>query len=133
MTGYSTNQEDGKLSPTAQVAYMLNPDSILLVFGILLMVVDISVVVACAPKTGYLLVPMASSVKLWHAMKAELWRSEFDLCYDERTVYGLSESGELTQLRQNEVGIQSSPAEWDEWVAEVGEIGTLVMIAGSLV
>ena len=89
------------------------------------MVVDISVVVTCAPMAGYPLVFMASNVTLWNAMRAEQWQSEFDLCNEERAVHGLSESGELMRLRQNEAGIQSTPAEWDEWVADVGEIGTL--------
>ena len=120
------------LARWAKLGHMLNPHSILLVFGIFLMVADISVVVACAPIAGYSLVFTASNATLWNATNAELWRSEFDLRYEERTVYGLSGSGELLRLRENEAGIQSSPAEWDKWVADVGEIGTLIMIASSL-
>ena len=57
---------------------------------------------------------------------------EHGLSSEERIIYGLSDSGKLMRLQQDEAGIQTSMADWDEWIAAVGEIGTLVMIAASL-
>lgn len=103
------------------------------VFVIINMLVDISSAISCRSMAGFLIVPLASNAALWNAKYVEQWTVEFGLYYEERTIYGLAESGELTRLRQNEVGIQSSMVEWEEWTAGVGEIGTLVMTAGTLV
>ena len=47
-------------------------------------------------------------------------------------MYGLSEAGALTRLQIKDAGIQFSIAKWEEWSAEVSDIGTLVMIVGEL-
>lgn len=81
---------------------------------------------------GFALVPLPSNLSLWNAKTTEQWMIEYGLCSKERTIYGLSDKGKLRILQQDEAGVQTSMADWDEWIAAVGEIGTLVMIAASL-
>jgi hypothetical protein len=96
------------------------------------MVVDISAALPCRPVSGFAIVPLPSNVTLWSARDIEQWQAEFSVCYEERTIYGLSETGQLMKLQQDSAGIQSSIAKWGEWSATVGELGSLVAIAGTL-
>nr|XP_036579096.1 uncharacterized protein CTRU02_11025 [Colletotrichum truncatum]KAF6786527.1 hypothetical protein CTRU02_11025 [Colletotrichum truncatum] len=82
--------------------------------------------------SGFAIVPLASNATLWSAQTIEQWQAEFSVCYEERTIYGLSETGQLMKLQQDSTGIQSSMAKWEDWSAAVGELGSLVTIAGTL-
>ncbi|KAI1862819.1 uncharacterized protein JN550_009966 [Neoarthrinium moseri] len=104
-----------------------------LIFRIINIVVDISLAVSCRPMDGFVLLPLPGNETLWDAQEVELWRSEFKMYFEERTIYGVSESGCLIRLRQDAGGIQSSTATWEEWSATVGDLGNLVMVAGSLI
>lgn len=126
------NQGDGRHSSGSQNTVGANPCSTVVVFGIMLMVVDITSAINCQPMSGFIPIPLVSNVGLWNSKNAEQWKSELGNSYAGRAIYGLSSSGELMTLRHNEAGIRSSVTEWDEWVSGVGEIGNLVMIAGGL-
>lgn len=80
----------------------------------------------------FALIPLHSNATLWRAGALDKWQSEMELCYQERTIYGLAETGELVKLQQTLAGIQSSVMGWEQWVADTGEMGTLVMVAGEL-
>lgn len=94
---------------------------------------DLSVAVSCVSMTGFALVPLASSSTLWHADTAEKWKVEFEDTYQERMIYGMSIRGELIRLQQRSTGIDSTVADWEGWHAGMGDMGTLTMIAASLV
>ena len=47
-------------------------------------------------------------------------------------MYGLSTTGGLVKMTQREEGILSSSASWAEWCAEVGEIGALLALSGTI-
>ncbi len=104
----------------------------MLVFRIINVLVDISASVAGNAFQGYVLGPLASSTTLWEARDAEIWNTEFRQFYKERALYAVSEAGVLTRFQHHDAGIQSSVAEWEEWNAEVGDLGTLVMVVGAL-
>lgn len=76
--------------------------------------------------------PLANSAALWNAKDIGEWRTEFELCNQERTWHGLSQTGVLMKLQLTDACVILSPVEWEEWRAEVGDIGTLVMIVGAL-
>lgn len=106
-----------------------------LIFQILNILIEISTEASSYPNCGFILVPLANSATLWNANNIEEWRTEFALCSKERKVHGLSQTGVLTKLQLADDCVQLSKLsslEWEEWRAEVGEIGTLVMIVGGL-
>jgi hypothetical protein len=103
-----------------------------LIFQILNILVEMSTEASSYANCGLVLIPLASNATLWNAEDPEGWRTEFRLCYKVPTTYGLSQTGVLTRLELTDAGVTISSAEWEEWRAEVGDIGTLVMIVGAL-
>ena len=85
------------------------------------------------PSCGLLLMPLANSATLWNSNNLDEWQTEFELCNKERKLIGLSQAGVLTKLRLTDSCVELSSLAWEEWRAEVGEIGTLVMIVGALI
>ena len=112
----------------------------MLVFRILNILVDVSAAVSYMYYAadwnikGFALLPLPCSEKPWRTTSALEWVAEFMICYQKRTMYGLSETGALTEVSKSDVGtaLRFSSAEWEDWVAEVGDIGTLIMIIGDL-
>jgi hypothetical protein len=96
------------------------------------MLVDISGALTCYPATGFGLIPLPSKTSLWSPRDVGKWRTAFEQCCKEGTLYGLSEDGALMRLQQIEAGIQQTVSQWEEWTAEVGDIGTLAMVMGEL-
>ncbi|KAL7931411.1 hypothetical protein V8C35DRAFT_116462 [Trichoderma chlorosporum] len=84
------------------------------------------------PTCGFILIPLAENASMWNANNTEKWRTEFELCNKERKLHGLSQTGVLTKLQLTNNCVELSSVKWEEWGAEVGEIGTLVMIVGAL-
>ncbi|KAM6478420.1 hypothetical protein HDV62DRAFT_191497 [Trichoderma sp. SZMC 28011] len=106
-----------------------------LIFQILNILIEISTEASSYPTCGFVLVPLANNASLWNADNTEEWRTEFVLCNKERKIHGLSQTGVLTKLQLADECVRLSKLsslEWEEWRAEVGEIGTLVMIVGAL-
>lgn len=103
----------------------------MLIFQILDILVEMSTEASSYANCGLLLIPLATSATLWNAEDPEGWRTEFRLC-DKRTTYALSQTGVLTRLQVTDTGVIFSSAEWEGWRAEVGDIGTLVMIIGAM-
>lgn len=81
---------------------------------------------------GFALVPLTSSICQWRATDAEAWKADYKQFFQDRTIYGLSDKGDLVRLRQRLSGIDSHIADWECWISSVGEIGTLVMMVGAL-
>ena len=104
----------------------------MLIFQILNILIEMSTEASSYPTCGFVLMPLANNATLWNANDIEEWRTEFELCNTERKVNGLSRTGVLTKLQLTEDCVVLSSVEWEEWRAEVGEIGTLVMIVGAL-
>jgi hypothetical protein len=96
------------------------------------LLVDISVAVSYFSIGGLVLVPLPSTAALWSTRELERWKPEYRQWHEQHTIYGLSENGALTKLQRTGVELQSSTANWEDWSAEVGDIGTLVMIIGEL-
>ncbi|KAH8885723.1 hypothetical protein GQ53DRAFT_877150 [Thozetella sp. PMI_491] len=105
-----------------------------LIFQIINMLVEMSTAISyyTADLGGFALVPLASSAGLFNAQDIECWRTEFELRYKRYTVYGISQAGLLTKLQHNGTECRTSTEDWAEWSADVGAIGNLVMIVGSL-
>ncbi|KAI3327335.1 hypothetical protein HD806DRAFT_486756 [Xylariaceae sp. AK1471] len=104
----------------------------ILIFQILGLLVDISTAVSYFSIAGLVLVPLPSTAALWSTRDFEQWKSEYQKWHGQLTIYGLSETGVLTKIQRTEGGIHSSAVEWEIWSAEVGDLGTLVMIIGEL-
>lgn len=96
------------------------------------MLVDISTAITCYPATGFGLIPLPSKTVLWSPQDVGKWTTAFEACSEERTLYSLSEGGSLMKLLHEDTGIQQSVADWGEWAAEAGEMGTLAMVMGEL-
>jgi hypothetical protein len=77
---------------------------------------------------------LPSSAALWVSEDADTWKAEFKARYsNERYLHGVSQTGDLMKLLLEEGGgARISTEEWEDWRADVGEIGTLVMMIGSL-
>ncbi|KPM38129.1 hypothetical protein AK830_g8429 [Neonectria ditissima] len=103
-----------------------------LIFQIMSMLVDMLTTVSSHALAGFVLVPLPSASAWWNAQSVEEWKMHFRRCYEERTIYGVSEAGELTRLHMTETGVECSEKEWEEWSAEVSDLGTLVMVVGTL-
>ncbi|KAI0975943.1 hypothetical protein F4678DRAFT_419131 [Xylaria arbuscula] len=103
-----------------------------LVFQIVGLVVDISTAVSYFSIGGLVLVPLPSSAALWSTQDFEKWKPEYKKWHKDHTIYGLSDTGGLTRVESNDGEVKSSPAEWEGWSAEVGDIATLVMIIGEI-
>lgn len=104
----------------------------ILVFQILNILIELSTEAASYLTCGFVLMPLPNNASLWNANCVEEWRTEFALCSRERNFHGLSQAGALTKLQMADDCVVLSPVEWEEWRADVGEIGTLVMIVGAL-
>ncbi|KAI1372668.1 hypothetical protein F4677DRAFT_245232 [Hypoxylon crocopeplum] len=105
----------------------------MLIFQIINMLVDISTTVSYHSVMGLIFLPLPSPALMWTALDIEGWTTGFKRLYEERTLYGLAEAGALTSLRKDRAGFfHSNVAEWEDWGAEVGDIGTLVMIVATL-
>jgi hypothetical protein len=103
-----------------------------LIFQILNILIEMSTEVSSYPTCGFVLIPLAQSAALWNAGGIEEWQSEFEVCTRERTVHGLLRTGVLMKLLLTDDSVTLWSIGWEDWRAEVGEIGTLVMIVGTL-
>ncbi|KAI0425843.1 hypothetical protein F5Y09DRAFT_334616 [Xylaria sp. FL1042] len=103
-----------------------------LVFQILGLLVDISTAVSYFSIGGLVLVPLPSSAALWSSQDFERWKPEYKKWHEERAIYGLSETGILTKLQDASDGLRTSTVDWESWIAEVGDIATLIMIIGEI-
>ena len=108
------------------------PGRTVLVFQILNILIEMSTEASSYPSCGFVLMPLANNASLWNANDIGEWRTEFELCSKEQKFHGLSQTGVLTKLWLTDDCVVLGSVEWEEWRAEVGEIGTLVMIVGAL-
>lgn len=106
--------------------------STVLLFQILNTLVDLPITISCCPYEGFALTPLPSSTAVWNALNVEDWQHEFGLTNKERTVYALSTKGELKRITKDKTILKIEKAEWEEWNAEVGDLGMLVMIVAAL-
>ncbi|KAI0906804.1 hypothetical protein F4823DRAFT_605722 [Ustulina deusta] len=103
-----------------------------LIFQIVGLLVDISTAVSYFSIGGLVLVPLPSSAALWSTEEFEGWKPEYTRWYKEHTIYGLSDTGSLTRLQTADGRLKSINVGWEGWIAEVGDIATLIMIIGEL-
>jgi hypothetical protein len=103
-----------------------------LVFQILNVLIEMSTEASAYPTCGFVLLPLATSAALWNANDIGEWRREFEVSNTERKLHGLSQTGVLSKVELTDDCVVLSSADWEEWRADVGEIGTLVMIVGAL-
>ncbi|KAH8649145.1 hypothetical protein BX600DRAFT_502611 [Xylariales sp. PMI_506] len=105
-----------------------------LVFQVMEILVKLSSNVSYFPTrtNEAVLIPLAGSAIAWNAPDMQSWKRNFKLSHKPNTMYGLSAAGELACFRKDDTGTHYSVEEWAEWNAEVGEIGSLVMIASAL-
>ncbi|GJN75448.1 hypothetical protein PLIIFM63780_009346 [Purpureocillium lilacinum] len=103
-----------------------------LVFQVINIMVEWSTAASAYATCGLVIIPLATSATLWNAKNPDTWREEFAPRCKERSLMGVSQTGVLTKLLLGESGITLHSVEWEEWTAEVGDIGTLVMMVGAL-
>ncbi|KAI0433821.1 hypothetical protein F5Y09DRAFT_297620 [Xylaria sp. FL1042] len=103
-----------------------------LVFKLLDMLVDTASFGSCTGLPGFALIPLPGSMTQWRATSENAWRADYELHFQVRTIYGVSDNGDLIKLHQRSSGIDSEVATWEDWLASVGDFGTLVMVAASL-
>lgn len=104
----------------------------MLIFQILNVLIEMTTEASAYASCGLVLIPLPSSAALWTADSPETWKAEFKLHSDEKFTYGVSNTGVLTRLLIQNGGARIFSEEWEEWRADVGEIGTLVMMVGAL-
>lgn len=104
----------------------------MLIFQILNILVEMSTEASSYVTCGFVLLPLANNSTLWNANTVREWLPEFELCNKEQILHGVSSTGALMKLRLTDDCVVLCSAEWEEWKAGVGEIGTLVMIVGAL-
>ncbi|KAL6909269.1 hypothetical protein GGI43DRAFT_394978 [Trichoderma evansii] len=104
------------------------------IFQILNIIIEMSTEASAYPTCGFVLIPLPNSALLWNANCIEEWQTEFqfEICSKERKIYGLLRTGVLMKLLLTDDCVILRTVEWEDWRAEVGEIGTLVMIVGAL-
>lgn len=113
--------------------YTKTPKSTVLVFQIINILVDLPANVSYFAVWGFAFVPLPCPGPMWNVVDLEGWTAAFKQWYGKRTVYGLSEAGALTRIIKTPAGLlETSIAEWEGWVAELGDIGTLLMIVAPL-
>lgn len=78
------------------------------------------------------MIPLTHNAAAWSAVDLETWRSELKKCTEMRTIYTVSPEGELLKIALGDTCLSTTPSGWEEWAAQIGEIGTLVMIIGAL-
>lgn len=103
-----------------------------LIFQILNILIEMSTEASSYPTCGFVLIPLANSAALWNASDIEEWQTEFEICSKERKLHGLLRTGALMKLLLTDDSVVIWSVGWEDWRAEVGEIGTLVMIVGAL-
>ena len=96
------------------------------------MLVDMSTIIYSYPVSGFVFAHLPSNSVLWDALHLEGWMTAHMKGSEKHPVYGLSDTGALKRFQKIDAGIELDIAEWDEWNAEVGDFGALVMIIGSL-
>ncbi|KAI1323470.1 hypothetical protein F5Y16DRAFT_383629 [Xylariaceae sp. FL0255] len=103
-----------------------------LCFKILDKLVDISSVAQCTKVADFALIPLPGSIPQWTATNEKDWRADYELHFQSRTLHGVSDKGDLIKLQQRSSGIYSEIASWEDWLASVGDIGTVIMAMASL-
>lgn len=101
-----------------------------IIFRILNLIVDVSDAIPCQLKQGFAVVPLPSKELLWRARNADDWQLPF--LSQDYVIHGMSEGGELIKLTSTFAGITTSRRSWESWCAEMGEIGTLVVLSAHL-
>ncbi|EHK41635.1 hypothetical protein TRIATDRAFT_321815 [Trichoderma atroviride IMI 206040] len=103
-----------------------------LIYQVLNTLIEMSTEASSYPTCGFVLIPLANSEALWNASGIEEWQTEFESRAKERVVHGLLRTGVLMKLLLTDDAVTLWSVGWEDWRAEVGEIGTLVMIVGAL-
>lgn len=99
------------------------------------MLVEISTTVSSFAIYEFVALPLPSSLALWNRTDLTNWADDYREWRGKGTVYGLSQSGGLRWITTEGgtgMSFNSGPAEWEDWSAETGDVGTLVMLAGEL-
>ncbi|TPX18714.1 uncharacterized protein E0L32_002571 [Thyridium curvatum] len=99
-----------------------------LVFQILALLVETTTSISLYPAYagyGLVLFPLPNRTTLWNARSIEAWNNEFSLYRADTAVHALANTGDLTEIDKIESDIRFSPMEWDKWLADAGDLGTL--------
>jgi hypothetical protein len=99
----------------------------MLIFGILNLMVHISDAVICTKPTQFAIMTLSAPAAMWDAVDSNEWCPIHDDAVRERTTYALSFAGRLMKLLPGQHrGYCAFEAEWEDWLAEQGEIGGLM-------
>lgn len=88
--------------------------------------------VTCTSLSRFALMPLPAKKTLWEANSAAHLRDEFDVALCAREIYGVTTESHLVRLQQRSGKIITSPAAREEQLATSDGLGTVVMIAVSL-
>ena len=95
------------------------------------MLINISPAMTCYLANHFGLTPCPSHASLWSANTIK-WKAANVQRLGEATIFCLTDKGALIKLQARGKKLYQSSEKWEEWAAEVGEIGTLVMIMAGL-
>ena len=110
------------------------------------MLIDFRPSSACELSGGLLIAPLPTSSGKW-ALDEASWMLQSQADLQQETVFGVTADGGLVELNESHMQcVGPAPpdpghraptagkhARWDEWCAEMDGLGTVVMLAASLI
>lgn len=102
----------------------------------------------CDDQLKLVLAPLPANNRLWQAGDEFAWKAESESENGMRPAFGLADTGELVELDENQLhcrepvllykpldvnGSSRRTASWEEWCSGMDGLGSLVMLAASLI
>jgi len=121
-------------------------DRVCVIYRIVNMLIYFRPSAACELKGGLLIAPLPTSSGRW-ALDEASWTSQSRADSKQETVFGVAADGGLVELNESQMqciepGLSNSVqrgtrpakhARWEEWCAGMDGLGTVVMLAASLI
>lgn len=98
----------------------------------------------CEANGDVVLAPLPAQKQLWEATDEHTWKLQGEIEHDMQVDFGLTKNGDLVELQEYKMGLNdratmysltassNSTAKWNEWCSGMDGIGSLVMLAASL-
>ncbi|KAH7110289.1 hypothetical protein B0J11DRAFT_544359 [Dendryphion nanum] len=112
--------------------YMESKRRTLLMARILNIPIDLDYCIVCAPFEGFVLFPLPAKKVLWDATSTGQWQTDIRGEYQKRETYGVATSGKLIKMYCHVDSVKADEVDWKAWVGTTDSLGTLTMVAASL-